>query len=55
MSPYQPIRFKTETSRDLVARVFPHFKQFAYFYFEFSLVTRDIFRAVIGYSVCLVL
>ena len=55
MSLYQPIRFKTETSRDLVVRVFPRFKQFVYFFFEFSLVIRDIFRAVIGYSVCLVL
>ena len=49
---YQPIRFKTETNRDLVARVFLRFKQFAYFYIESSLIPRDIFLAVIGYNDC---
>ena len=31
----QPITCKTKTSRDLVARVFPRFRQFGCFYFEF--------------------
>ena len=38
-----PIRFKTKTDCDLVARVFPRFRQFACFCFEFSLALRDIF------------
>lgn len=33
---------KTEANGDLVARVFPHFKQFACFYFAIS-VDRDVF------------
>ena len=32
----QPIRYKTKTNHDLVARVFPRFRQFACFCFEFS-------------------
>ena len=31
----EPITCKTKTSRDLVARVFPRFRQFSCFYFEF--------------------
>ena len=38
-----PIRFKTKTNCDLVARVFPRFRQFACFCFEFPLVLRDNF------------
>ena len=34
---------KTETSHDLVARVFPRFGQIAYFYLEFSLALKCIF------------
>ena len=30
---FQPIRIKTKTNRDLVARVFPRFKQFTSFRF----------------------
>ena len=33
----QPIRCKTKSNRDLVARVFPRFWQFLFFYFELSL------------------
>ena len=32
----RPVSFKTKTNRDLVAPVFPRFKQFVCFYFEFS-------------------
>ena len=41
----QPIRCKAENNRDLVARVFPRFKQFPFFHFvhfEFSLANDDI-------------
>ena len=34
---------KTNTNHSLVARVFPHFRRFACFYFEFSLVLQSIF------------
>ena len=34
----QPIRCKTKTNPDLVARVFPRLGRFARFYFEFLLV-----------------
>ena len=47
---FQPIRTKTKRNRDLVIRVFPRFRQFACFYFEFSLAHGDIFFAMIGYS-----
>lgn len=40
---YQPIGFKTESSLDLVSRVFPRSKLFAWLYFESSLVPCDIF------------
>ena len=33
----QPIRCKAKTNHDLISCVFPRFKQFARFYFEFSL------------------
>ena len=45
----QPIRYKTETSQELVARVFPRFAQSACLYFEFSLKIKGIFLLVIGY------
>ena len=35
-------QFKTETNRDLVTLVFPHFRQFARFYFELPLAALDI-------------
>lgn len=38
----QLIIFKTETNRELVTLVFPHFRQFARFYFELSLAALDI-------------
>ena len=38
----QPIRCKTKTNHDLVARVFPRFRQFG-FCFEFSLALKGIF------------
>ena len=38
----QPIRCKNETNLDLVARVFPRFRQFG-FCFEFSLALKGIF------------
>ena len=41
--PSQPIRCKTNTNQNLVARVFPRFRQFSRFYFEFSLVLQGIF------------
>ena len=40
---YQPIGFKSEPSLDLVSRVFPRSKLFAWLYFESSLVPCDIF------------
>ena len=40
--PSQPIRCKTKTNHDLVARVFPRFRHVACFYFEFSLVNDDV-------------
>ena len=43
-----PIRCKTKTNHDLVAHVFPRFRQFCWFYFEFSLALRDIFLYLIG-------
>ena len=36
-------QFKTKTNHDLVARVFPRFRQFVCLYFEFSLALRVIF------------
>ena len=39
---------KTEANGDLVARVFPHFKQFACFYFAIS-VDRDVSSVLIGW------
>ena len=44
----QPIRFKTSIKRDLVPRVFPRFKQFACFHFQFSLAPRYVFLHMIG-------
>ena len=44
----QPIRCKTNTIHVLVACVFPRFRQFGCFYFEFSLAVRDIFFLLIG-------
>ena len=41
---------KTNTNRDLVACVFPRFRQFDCFYYEFSLALRDIFFLLIGRS-----
>ena len=41
----QPIRCKTKTIYDLVARVFPRFWQFA-LYFEFSLALKGIFLLI---------
>ena len=32
----QPIRYKTKTDHDFVAHIFPCFRQFVWFYFEFS-------------------
>ena len=47
--PSQPIKLKTETKRSLVTRVFPRFRQFAwFFFFDFSLALNDIFPALIG-------
>ena len=40
---FQPIRCKTNTSHDFVARVFPRFRRFGCFYFEFSLALSVIF------------
>ena len=37
------IRYKTKTNHELVARVFPRFRQFGCFYLEFSLALGDIF------------
>ena len=39
----KPIRCKTQTSHDLVNRVFPRFRQFNCLYFEFSLALKGIF------------
>ena len=39
----RPIRYKTETSQELVARVFPRFAQSARLYFEFSLKIKGVF------------
>ena len=39
----EPVRHKTKTNHDLVALVFPRFRQFLCFYFEFSLALKDIF------------
>ena len=39
----QPLRCKTKTKRALVARVFPRFWRFGYFYFEFLLAPKGIF------------
>ena len=44
----QPIRCKIDTNYDLVARVFPHFRQFS-FYFEFSLAPKSISFPLISY------
>ena len=38
-----PIRFKTKTDRDLVASVFPRFRQVVRFSLEFSLAALDTF------------
>ena len=35
----QPIRDRSKTNQDVVTRVFPRFRQFDQFYFEFSLIT----------------
>ena len=40
---FQPIRCKTNTNHDLVARVFPRFRRFGCCYFEFSLALSVIF------------
>ena len=40
---FQPIRGKNKTYHDLVARVFPRFKQFGCFEFDFSLGVIGIF------------
>ena len=39
----QPIRCKTKTTRDLVARDFPRFRPLSCFYFEFLLALKSIF------------
>ena len=39
---YQPIICKIETNHDLVARVFPRFREFGCFHFEFSLALQGI-------------
>ena len=44
----QPIRFKTKTNRDMVTRVFPRFRQFASFHFEFSLALKVFSCLLIG-------
>ena len=43
----QPIRCKIDTNHNLVARVFPRFRQFS-FYFEFSLAPKSISFPLIG-------
>ena len=42
---FQPIRGKNKTYHDLVARVFPRFKQFGCFEFDFSLGVIGIFSS----------
>ena len=37
-------QMKTDTNNDLVARVFPRFRQFGCFYFEFSCAFKGILR-----------
>ena len=37
--PSRPIRDRSKTNQDVVTRVFPRFRQFDQFYFEFSLIT----------------
>lgn len=39
----QPIRCKTNTNLDLVAHVFPRFRQFTWFYFRFLLALTGLF------------
>lgn len=39
---YQPIICKIETNHDLVSRVFPRFREFGCFHFEFSLALQGI-------------
>lgn len=43
----QPIRLITKVNLDVVSRVFPPFRQWACFEFEFSLAPLDILPAVI--------
>ena len=53
----QPIRCKIKDNRDLVARVFPRFRKFAHFHFEFSLANDYVnlwFWLVVGISLVLV-
>ena len=52
--PSQPIRCKTNTNQNLVARVFPRFRQFSRFYFEFSLVLQGIFLSWLASVIILV-
>ena len=45
---FQPIRCKTKINHDLVARVFPRFRQFGCVHFDFSLALQSIFFLLIG-------
>ena len=45
---FQPIRCKTKINHNLVARVFPRFRQFGCVYFDFSLALQSIFFPLIG-------
>ena len=44
----RPIRCKTKTKHNLVTRVFPRFRQFGCFYFEFSWLPYVFFLALIS-------
>ena len=46
----QQIRCKTKTNHDLVARFFPHFKQFGCFHFEFSIAPKGILWFNFGFG-----
>ena len=45
---FQPIRCKTKINHNLVARVFPRFRQFGCVHFDFSLALQSIFFLLIG-------
>ena len=38
---HYPLKMKTTNNRDLIVSVFPRFKQFARFHFQFSLANGD--------------